>query len=101
MRDGEQGSLEVDVFPSLMQQFAPAHAGIESDHNKVLEMCGRRFQEPMLFVQMEHRALRRSFRNQPQSGERVDLGEPFIDRPIQQMPEDTEISVNRRVGHPC
>lgn len=93
--DIQEPPFKVHVFPCLVQNLAPAHAGIESENRDFQQMgsCGRK--ELDFFREAEHRLLLAAFPFEPYARDGVRRENTLINRPIEQMAQALDVAVYR------
>src|ERR1039458_8450558 len=92
--DMEDAIVEIDVLPSLAQDLSPAHSGMECASDDPLQVlgCGRKKQ--LLLAQTHHRALGSAFPFHVQPAYGVRGKKAFLDSPIENTAQDTEIAID-------
>src|SRR5665213_3191797 len=84
----ENAIVEIDIFPSLAQDFSPAHPGIERAKNDPLQVFGRCCHEQAFFAQAQDRALGSAFPLHAQTAQGVRGKISFLDTPIENAAQD-------------
>lgn len=98
MRDKEQVPRKIDMLPTLMEQFAPAHAGIDRRDDHAAQMRSGGGKEQFLLGAAENRARLSPFLNEAQAAQRVRRDESLVKRPEENMAKGFEITVHGRIG---
>ena len=98
VRDGENPAGEVDVFPPLREDLAPAHAGIERSNNDGAEMRRGRLKEPVFLADRDHEARFFPLPRHPHPAQGIHRDESFVDGPEEHAPQTFEVAVHGRVG---
>ena len=94
MGDVEQAAGEIDVLPSLVENLATAHAGVQRDNCDVPQMRRRSFKQEFLFGVTEDRTFLPPLAFHADACNRIRRDESFIDRPIEQMAEAFDVAVH-------
>ena len=97
--DVEDAIVEVDVLKELMKNLSPAHSGIESAEDDPLQVqrCGG--EEFDLFGDRHYRALGSAFPLHAQPAQWIREQVAFLDTPVENAAQDTQIAVNGGGGN--
>jgi len=96
-RDEQDFLGEVNVFPPLARDLAPAHTCVESkdDHGVQMALGGRKQQ--LLLGDAQDLSVRTSLAGHSEAGERIGGDQLLVYGPIQQVPQHAQVPVDGRV----
>jgi hypothetical protein len=98
VRDIQEPPFEVHVFPDLVQDLAPAHAGVEGKDGDGPEMgrCGR--EELRFLGEAEHRFLLAALPFEPDARNGVCGKNALVHSPIEQVAQALDVAVHGCFG---
>jgi len=97
VRDRDDSLREIDILPTLAGDLAPAHTGIEGDHDHGAEVALCDAEEGCFLGDGEDLAADAPLRRHLESGEWIRSDKLLVHCPIQDMAEDAQIPIDRRV----
>src|SRR5262249_51392580 len=98
VRDVQEVAGEIDVFPSLVEDLSPAHAGIQGNNRDVAEMRRSGFEEEFLLGEAQDRPFLPTLPFEADTGDRICGNESLVNCPVEEMAEALDIPVHGRFG---
>ena len=97
VRDEERFLDEIDIFPALAGDLAPAHPSVERNDDHGAEVIRRDAEQSFLLGETQDLAAGAPLPRHLQSGKRILGDELLVKRPVEDPAQDAQVTIDRRV----